>query len=86
MKLSSKIAMKLTQPLILPISLLLISGCSGSSNSQDLCNDQAWNACAAVAKKECGLTSTSSDSELAACKPFARCDDDAYASCMSEND
>ena len=82
------IVMKLSQVLIVSMSLLLTSGCSDSSysNSQDLCNDRASNVCANVARTQCGLTSTSSDSALAACRPFAECEDAAFDACMAEND
>ena len=76
--------MKLLQILLLSMSLLLASSCGDSSNRQDLCNDEAWDACAGVARSQCGLTSTASDRELETCKPFVQCEDAAYDSCMSD--
>jgi len=71
--------------MLLPVALLAGCGDSTYSDPTDLCNDQAWDECADVARRECGLTATASEQDLQACRPFARCDDAAFDACMDEH-
>ena len=80
--------MKLTKFLVISFILLMISACGNSSSSDftDLCNDQAWDECAHIARDQCGLSSTSSDRELQSCRPYAECEAASFDACMDEHD
>jgi len=71
---------------ILPMTLLAGCGDMSSSDPTDMCNDQAWNECADIARRECGLSGSASQRDLQECKPFVRCDDAAFDACMDEHE
>jgi len=74
------------QLLTVSIFMLTIVGCGGSSSSnpEDVCSDQAWDECADIARRECNLSSTASESALQACRPYVQCEDAAFDACMDE--
>ncbi len=79
--------MTFNHALVTSALLMTIAACDNSSYSgpQDLCNDQAWDQCADIARRQCNLSSTSSDRALRACRPYAACEDAAFDSCMDEH-
>jgi len=51
---------------------------------EDVCNDRAWEECAHIAQRECGLSASASEAEIQECEPFRRCEDAAFDECMDE--
>ena len=70
--------------MIMVLQIVMVVGCGQSSSSDptDLCNVQAWDQCANVARRECGLSATASERALQSCRPFVLCDDAAFDACM----
>ncbi len=80
--------MKPNKFLVCSFIALMISACGDSSNSDftDVCNDQAWDECADIARNQCGLSGTSSDRELQSCRRYAECETASFGACMDEHD
>ncbi len=62
----------------------LLMGCTEGS-PLDICNDRAWDACAEIADRDCGLSANASEIELQSCELFRRCDNRVFDDCMTEH-
>lgn len=66
------------------IACYALVGCESEDSKADKCLDQIVAQCTPVGIKECGLSSSDSDSEFDKCPAYKTCEDYGFDQCMRE--